>query len=271
MRRSLAKSLDSALIFRMRVTVASKTRQWSTAGLIRPAPRIRSIPRRRRHKMRSPRAGREWGVRASRHLWCASGLFAAAVGLGNCLTGESQSRAHIGLQRLRRFHPVRTAGRPQGFIAIEVKYAESMQEPAPALKPRYDEIADQSGLFIDARIRGTTRANPLQQLWREHLLAQAMLMRGDYDEGRFVVIAPRLNYHVQNAIQPLQMPAERDRRQARRLRFAHARTDGGGDRPRRRAGLRPRALFSLPRLARRRSSCWTLLFRSPTCRGRPRK
>ena len=25
-------------------------------------------------------------------------------------------------------------------------------------------------------------------------------MRGDYDEGRFVVIAPRLNYHVQNAV-----------------------------------------------------------------------
>jgi hypothetical protein len=80
-----------------------------------------------------------------------------------------------------------------------VKYAESMQEPAPALKPRYDEIADQSGLFIDARIPAL-RANPLQQLWREHLLAQAMLMRGDYDEGRFVVIAPRLNYHVQNAV-----------------------------------------------------------------------
>jgi hypothetical protein len=85
-----------------------------------------------------------------------------------------------------------------GFLAIEQKYAESMQEPAPDLSPRYDEIARSSGLFIDPTLPAL-RAPPLRQLYREHLLAQIMLARGNYDEGRFVLIAPRLNYHARNA------------------------------------------------------------------------
>ena len=43
------------------------------------------------------------------------------------------------------------------------------------------------------------RSNPLQQLWREHLLAQSMIDNGLYDEGYLVTIAPALNYHVQDA------------------------------------------------------------------------
>jgi hypothetical protein len=40
----------------------------------------------------------------------------------------------------------------------------------------------------------------LRQLYRQHLLAQAMLMRGDFSEGSFIVIAPQLNTPVQAGI-----------------------------------------------------------------------
>jgi hypothetical protein len=85
-----------------------------------------------------------------------------------------------------------------GFVAFEIKYSESMREPIPELKPRYDELSDASGLFI-APAAAALRANPLQQLWREHLLAQSMIDNGLYDEGHLIVIAPALNYHVQDA------------------------------------------------------------------------
>ncbi|MGO4527003.1 hypothetical protein AB4097_19350 [Microvirga sp. 2MCAF35] len=86
-----------------------------------------------------------------------------------------------------------------GFIAIEIKYAETMQEPVPRMRPRYDDLASSSGLFIDPESQAL-RTNPLQQLWREHLLAHSMLANKLYDEGRLIVIGPDLNYQVQNAI-----------------------------------------------------------------------
>jgi hypothetical protein len=70
-----------------------------------------------------------------------------------------------------------------------------MREPAPEMRPRYDELSDGSGLFIDSAAR-ELRTNPLQQLWREHLLAQSMIDQGLYDEGYFVTVGPTLNYHV---------------------------------------------------------------------------
>ncbi len=86
-----------------------------------------------------------------------------------------------------------------GFIGIEVKYAESGTEPAPPeLNPRYTDLAHSSGLFRELD-HAALRVNPLQQLFREHLLAQATVMRGDYAEAYFVLIAPRLNHLVQNS------------------------------------------------------------------------
>lgn len=86
----------------------------------------------------------------------------------------------------------------RGLIAIEVKYSESCTEPAPPeLNPRYAELAHSSGLFKNPN-HAALRVNPLQQLFREHLLTQAAVMRGDYAEATFVLIAPRLNHLVQN-------------------------------------------------------------------------
>jgi hypothetical protein len=64
-----------------------------------------------------------------------------------------------------------------GFVAFEIKYSESMREPMPELKPRYAELSEGSDLFTDPAA-AALRTNPLQQLWREHLLAQSMIDNG---------------------------------------------------------------------------------------------
>lgn len=88
----------------------------------------------------------------------------------------------------------------KGFVAIEVKYSETMREPVPDMRIRYDELSESSGLFVDP-VAAALRTNPLQQLWREHILAQSMIDANLYDEGYFVTIAPRLNYHAQRGIE----------------------------------------------------------------------
>ena len=86
-----------------------------------------------------------------------------------------------------------------GFIAVEMKYAESVVDPQNELNPRYAELAPAAGLHKTPNEPALT-SGPLQQFYRQHLLAQAMLMRGDYSEGRFLVIAPALNTPIQAAL-----------------------------------------------------------------------
>ena len=95
-----------------------------------------------------------------------------------------------------------------GFVAFEIKYSESMHEPMPELKPRHAELSDAISLFTEPAA-AALRTNPLQQVWREHLLAQSMIDNGLYDEGYLVVIAPALNYHVQDAAEALPGTAAR--------------------------------------------------------------
>ncbi|MET1755531.1 hypothetical protein ABVV53_08670 [Novosphingobium sp. RD2P27] len=86
-----------------------------------------------------------------------------------------------------------------GFLGFEVKYSESLHEgPAQGLRQPYDDLADASGLYKD-HASALLRLNPLQQLFREHLLAQAGLIRGDWAEANFILVAPRHNHHVQRA------------------------------------------------------------------------
>lgn len=93
----------------------------------------------------------------------------------------------------------RTEDGRYGQIAIEQKYTETLQETTQPTRPHLDQLSEQSGLFKDPHAAGL-RANPCQQLWREHLLAASMIQRGLYDEGHFIVIAPRLNWYAQNGI-----------------------------------------------------------------------
>ncbi len=99
------------------------------------------------------------------------------------------------------FDAFATARAPDGartFIAVEVKYSESMTEPEARLRPRYDQLARTSGLFRDPD-DVALRKNPLQSFWRAHMLAQSMVDAGLYDRGVFVLIAPRQNREVQRA------------------------------------------------------------------------
>lgn len=85
-----------------------------------------------------------------------------------------------------------------GFVAIELKYSESAGERQNELRERYTELMPASGLYVDPTAE-SLRKPPLQQFMREHVLAQAAIMRGDFTEGRFLVIAPELNLPVQDA------------------------------------------------------------------------
>ena len=92
-----------------------------------------------------------------------------------------------------------TVQHQNGFVAIELKYSETMQEPPANLRPRYDELSRLSGLYKDPD-HPALRSNPLQLLWRQHLLSRAMIMNGLYTCGRFIVVAPSYNFHVQDAV-----------------------------------------------------------------------
>jgi hypothetical protein len=86
----------------------------------------------------------------------------------------------------------------RGLVAIEVKFSETLTEPMPPeLNARYEVLAPESGLFREPA-HAALRVNPLQQLFREHLLTYAAVARGDYAEATFVCIAPGANHIVQN-------------------------------------------------------------------------
>lgn len=91
-----------------------------------------------------------------------------------------------------------TAG-VSGFVAVEVKFTETGSETPARLRPRYDELSTQSGLFVDPD-HPALRTAPLQQLWRQHMLGYSMIKAGLYSEGRFIVLAPALNRPIQEAL-----------------------------------------------------------------------
>jgi hypothetical protein len=92
------------------------------------------------------------------------------------------------------------SGGAKGIVAIEMKYSESGWEPIKELRKRYADLMPATGLFIDPKAP-ELRKRPIQQLMREHVLLQAAIMRGDYAEGRFMVILPELNTPMQRACQ----------------------------------------------------------------------
>lgn len=90
-------------------------------------------------------------------------------------------------------------GPVRGFLGIEVKYHEGLGDPASKHHPRYDEIAAKCGHFAaDALDR--LKEPPLQQIWRDHLLAQSIVQARDYDEGSFVFLHPRDNENCARAV-----------------------------------------------------------------------
>lgn len=85
-----------------------------------------------------------------------------------------------------------------GFVGIEVKYHENLRGPAGANKRRYDEVASMMGCFVPASLERLKTA-PLQQIWRDHLLAGVTRIVDKYADGLFVMLYPALNRDVADA------------------------------------------------------------------------
>jgi hypothetical protein len=88
-------------------------------------------------------------------------------------------------------------GQP-GFVGIELKYHENLNEDADDHRPRYDEVAESMGCFVpESR---TLRCKPLQQIWRDHLLSGAYRMADGFADGLFVYLSPLGNPACQAAV-----------------------------------------------------------------------
>ena len=87
----------------------------------------------------------------------------------------------------------------QGFAGIEVKYHENLMTKPATHRTRYDEVARQMGCFQQDCLP-LVRAQPLQQIWRDHLLAGSLLASGDFDDGFFVFLYPERNEFCAQAV-----------------------------------------------------------------------
>jgi hypothetical protein len=91
--------------------------------------------------------------------------------------------------------------RAPGFVGVEVKYVEDLDVPAARHRARYDEVAAAMGCFIpDALPR--LRSKPLEQLWRDHLLAGSLMLEHGFGfrTGTFAVVYPLENLIVATAV-----------------------------------------------------------------------
>lgn len=86
-----------------------------------------------------------------------------------------------------------------GFAGIEVKYHETLIGSAAKHRERYDEVADGMACFPD-RPRKALKKQPLQQIWRDHLLAGSLLATKRFDDGFFVFLYPQGNELCDRAI-----------------------------------------------------------------------
>lgn len=89
-----------------------------------------------------------------------------------------------------------------GFIGIEVKYAESLKEETKEkaeknFRQRYVELTNASNKYKPDSLE-LLKQPPLSQIWRDHLLAIAT--QKDYKEGFFVFLFPSLNAQCQQGV-----------------------------------------------------------------------
>lgn len=79
------------------------------------------------------------------------------------------------------------------FFGIEVKYAENLNDKPSSHKNEYEVVADKSMIFRKESI-DSLKEKPIQQIWRDHLLALSMFMKSnDYKIGDFIYLYPSEN------------------------------------------------------------------------------
>ena len=81
------------------------------------------------------------------------------------------------------------------FIAIELKFIEQMIGPSASVRVRYGEVARASGLYRSPDDPLLYRPG-LEQLRREHTLAQLMVDQGHASRALFILTGPALNRRV---------------------------------------------------------------------------
>ena len=96
-------------------------------------------------------------------------------------------------------HIVTPDGEP-GLVFVEMKYSEGMTGPAAAHRPRYDAASRQVRLYRDPD-SSALRSIALEQIWREHMVAQLAVDLEFTPQAHFVAIGPRLNRQVTAAFQ----------------------------------------------------------------------
>ena len=87
----------------------------------------------------------------------------------------------------------------KGFVGIEVKYHENLLGKAARHKDRYDDIAAAMGCFAAGAATALKR-QPLQQVWRDHLLAGILRHADGFDDGLFMMLYPKGNPHCRAAV-----------------------------------------------------------------------
>ena len=102
-----------------------------------------------------------------------------------------------------------------GFIGIEVKYSETLNEGANTVdnilekqfcdeprtrRDRYRELSE--GIFLEESFKKLEKL-PAFQIWRDHLLAVSMLKAfpEKYDEGVFLFLAPYSNKNCRDGVE----------------------------------------------------------------------
>jgi hypothetical protein len=96
-----------------------------------------------------------------------------------------------------------TIGGEKGFLGIEVKYHENLNDALAPHRERYDQVAQSMACFYASRL-ADLRMKPINQLWRDHMLAGSMLLADGWKKGMFVVLYPAENTHAAAAIRKYQ-------------------------------------------------------------------
>jgi hypothetical protein len=92
-----------------------------------------------------------------------------------------------------------TPGGGSGVIFIETKYHEDLRDKDRTLKPRYLEVALESGAFLNHAVE-TLQSGSLQQLWLDHLLVLALRRADKLNTVLFVLAYPEINERCREAV-----------------------------------------------------------------------
>jgi len=93
----------------------------------------------------------------------------------------------------------RTPSGGRGFVGIEVKYHENLAGKTARHRARYEEVAEMMECFQQDALT-QLRKQPLQQIWRDHLLAGAHRIVDEFDDGFFAFLYPEGNDACQRGV-----------------------------------------------------------------------